>query len=72
MVPSSIRPPHDYRPLLQPVGKGLYELVNAYEGTYHFFARSSHLVEPENPTSPPVTLRILRPPPGDFVPLGDD
>jgi hypothetical protein len=67
MVPSSICPPNGYRPVLEEAAEGIYELVNAYEGTYRYFGREWHKVEDRVCAQARFIRRILRAPP-HFLP----
>lgn len=57
MVPSCISPPEGYRPVYQEVARGIYEVVNAYEGTYGYFNRPDPNGHPANELRSPVVRR---------------
>ncbi len=68
MVPSSIYPPQGYQPLLLEVVRGIYELANAYEGSYRFFCRGAPALPSGLEEARRATLRRIRPSTGDAAP----
>ncbi len=71
MVPSSICPPEGYRPVYQEVERGVFEVVNAYEGTYRYFDRPGTNRHLAGESRAPIVHRRTASDITDRLPSGD-
>jgi hypothetical protein len=65
MVPSSICRPEGYRPVYQEVARGVFEVINAYEGTYRYFDRPGGNGHPAGEARIPIVRRRTTMPAAD-------